>query len=82
MCILYYNKSIINIYLDLGLQKKNYIFHFIDGLVEDDGVIEIKCPFGAKDSISFEEAILNKKVNIKVITYALLLVVTNKAAFD
>jgi hypothetical protein len=64
VCILHYNKFIINIYLYFGLRKKNNIFHFIDGLVKDDGVVEIKCPFGAKDSVSFEESILNKKVSI------------------
>jgi len=68
-----------NIYLDLGLQKKNYIFYFIDGLVEDDGVVEIKCPFGAKDSVSFEEAVLNKKVNR---SYNVCTIVTNKATID
>lgn len=39
----------------------NYII--IDGLIGNDCVVEIKCPFGAKDSSSFIEAFLNKKVS-------------------
>lgn len=74
MCIVYYNKC-----LDLGVQKKIISFYFIDGLVEDDGVVEMKCPFGANDFISFEEAVLNKKVNI---SYNLCIIVTNKATID
>jgi len=42
--------------------NKLYYISLIDGLVGTDYVVEIKCPFKAKDSSSFIEAIMNKKV--------------------
>lgn len=44
----------------------NYLYYFslIDGLVGTDFVVEIKCPFTAKDSSSLIEAVINKKVKL------------------
>jgi len=42
--------------------NKLYYISLIDGLVGTDYVVEIKCPFKAKDSSSFIEAVMNKKV--------------------
>jgi hypothetical protein len=34
----------------------------VDGLVEKDFTVEIKCPFSVKDYDSLEQAVLEKKV--------------------
>jgi len=34
-------------------------FFFIDGLIENDAVVEIKCPYVAKDTTSTIEAVNN-----------------------
>lgn len=35
----------------------------IDGLIEDNATVEIKCPFSVKDYESLEQALLEKKVS-------------------
>jgi len=53
--------------------NKFYYILLIDGLVGTDYVVEIKCPFTAKDSSSFIEAVMNKqvKLNNKNIKYGI-----------
>lgn len=39
------------------------ILYSADVLIGNDSVVEIKCPYVAKDSTNYIEAINNKKVN-------------------
>jgi len=36
----------------------------VDGLIEDDSIIEIKCPFSAKTAVNILEAVKNGKVSL------------------
>jgi len=52
--------------------KYLFIFYYfflisIDGIVDGDFIVEIKCPFGVKDTKTFLEAINSKKVCSKTI---------------
>lgn len=46
--------------------QKTYLILYniiIDGLIEDNATIEVKCPFSVKDHESLEQALLEKKVS-------------------
>jgi len=47
------------------IKKKSLILSniIIDGLIEDNATVEVKCPFSVKDYESLEQALLEKKVN-------------------
>lgn len=36
--------------------------YILDGLIRNDSIIEVKCPYSAKDYPTIEEAINDKKV--------------------
>lgn len=40
----------------------NFYFEITDGLIGDDSLIEIKCPYSAKDYKNLSDAIKDKKV--------------------
>jgi len=54
----------------LFTHKKIYLILYniiIDGLIEDNATVEVKCPFSVKDYESLEQALLEKKVSFKPI---------------
>lgn len=43
------------------------VFVYIsDGLTEDNGLVEIKCPYSAKDYTNINDAIIEKKVGYQI----------------
>ena len=50
--------------------QKTYLILYditIDGLIEDNATVKVKCPFSVKDYESLEQAFLKKKVRFKPI---------------
>lgn len=58
------NIFVISNYNYFNNKKQYSIILFLDGLIDTNAIIEIKCPYVAKDSISAIEAINNKLVCI------------------
>lgn len=54
--------NIINYLYDL-----NKINIFADGLIGDNAIIEIKCPYSVKDYLHIRDAIVDKKVHVSEI---------------
>lgn len=48
------------------LYNFDIIHNFSDGLVGDDAIIEIKCPYSVKDYLHIKDAIVDKKVLIYI----------------
>lgn len=46
------------------LYNFNIINIFADGLIGDNAIIEIKCPYSVKDYLHIRDAIVDKKVSI------------------
>lgn len=60
-------RTIKNTKLTSYLFSRIYLFfHISDGIVEGEGsIIEIKCPYGARDFDSLHDAVTQKKVGPK-----------------
>ncbi|XP_050055732.1 uncharacterized protein LOC126549701 isoform X2 [Aphis gossypii] len=48
-------------------QDFSYLAASPDGLTEDNGLVEIKCPYSAKDYTNINDAIIEKKVLLKLL---------------
>jgi len=42
-----------------------YLHYYLDGIIDNNAIVEIKAPYAAKDTLNINEAVESGKVSIK-----------------